>query len=98
MGNLFKDEGNLEDAKRCFKSSLAIEAGLCEAHFNLGVIYKTQGKLDQAINSYSQAVEVNPMLHEGWQSSNSFAAFVAFTWLALSCYPAANYPSQDLAC
>jgi predicted TPR repeat methyltransferase len=32
------------------------------------VIYKAQGNLDLAIKSYSQAVGVNPMLHEGYNS------------------------------
>ena len=37
-----------------------IEAGLCRGHNNLGIAFKEQGKLDEAVACYCRALELRP--------------------------------------
>ena len=47
-GQPAEDQGQLDDAAAHFERALALKPGLFPAHFNLGDIFHSQGKLEQA--------------------------------------------------
>ena len=49
---------------RPFKRPLPINANNIESHINLGVLFKKQGQLNKAIESYQKALEINPLHRE----------------------------------
>jgi tetratricopeptide (TPR) repeat protein len=59
-GMAIGQQGRYEDAFNVFAGAV----GQAEAHANLGYIYTTQGKREEAINAYRQALMLNPNLKQ----------------------------------
>ena len=49
----------------CYRRVLELKPDLAEAHNNLGIVFKDQGKLDEAVACYRRALELKPDLCQG---------------------------------
>src|SRR3954468_3928976 len=52
----------MEEAERYFKKALELKPDRAETHFNLGVVYRRQQKVKEAIAELEQAVKLDPQL------------------------------------
>jgi tetratricopeptide (TPR) repeat protein len=86
-GTVLKNRDNmLRDAEAECRSGLAIDPGMPEAHFTLGMILKDEGKLDDAVNEFNEAVKLDPQYSEAYsglgvaklQQGDNAAAAAAF--------------------
>ena len=59
-------EAMLSQAEAEAKQALSIDPGMPEGHVTLGNIYKEQGKIDDAINSYKEATNLDPKYSEAY--------------------------------
>lgn len=57
-------ESDPKTAKKLYKRALALQPTFADAHYNLGVLYAENSKLEQALVSYNLAVHFNPNLTE----------------------------------
>ncbi len=79
-------ESLLKSAEAECKQGLAIDPGMPEAHYTLGMIYKEQGRLDDSVNEFKQATQIDPQYSEAFaglgvvklQQSNLVDAMTAF--------------------
>lgn len=49
-----------EAAEICFRAAISVNSKRSDAHFNLGVTLKEQGRLDEAVDSYRRAIALKP--------------------------------------
>ncbi|MGB3536473.1 MAG: glycosyltransferase [Microcoleaceae cyanobacterium] len=68
LGNLFKETGNLIEAKTAYQNILHIDPSLAIAHYNLGMTLRAMGKYSEAIAAYRQAIVLNPEAAEAYQN------------------------------
>jgi tetratricopeptide (TPR) repeat protein len=57
LGSAYYAAHDLDAALREFQQALALSPGLAHAHYYLGVIYKAQGKNDQAREELNQVID-----------------------------------------
>ncbi len=62
LGNAYFEKGMLGEAAGNYLRAIRIQPVLAEAHFNLGLVYQNQHKLDLAIEAYERALRLRP----GW--------------------------------
>ncbi|HEY1784247.1 MAG TPA: tetratricopeptide repeat protein [Pirellulales bacterium] len=62
LGNVFKDQGKLDEAAARYRHAIALKPELFQAHNNLGNVLLAQGKLDEAMARYEQALAIRPDL------------------------------------
>jgi len=67
LGAALMTSGNLEAAARAFERSVEIEPGR-GAYSNLGTLYYYLGRMDEAVATYSKAIEFAPQSFELWGS------------------------------
>jgi tetratricopeptide (TPR) repeat protein len=60
LGRIFLSVNRLKDAKDAFLKALEINRELIVAHQNLGLIYQRMGLHEKAIESYENAISLNP--------------------------------------
>ncbi|RLE31134.1 hypothetical protein DRJ54_01170 [Candidatus Acetothermia bacterium] len=70
LGNLYYDAGDLARAESAYKRAIEEDPKHISAHHNLGVVYRKQGKISQAVKMlkkarrlelrYPRRVELNP--------------------------------------
>ena len=53
--------GNLARARARYRQAIAIDPTLWEAHYNLGVLERTEEHLDEALHHFEAALEVQPV-------------------------------------
>ena len=68
LGNLFKDEGDLQAAEKAYKAALKIYPNFALGHYNLGLTLKAAGNLADAIAYYRQAIKLDPEHAEAHQN------------------------------
>lgn len=56
----------LKQAEDECKAGLQIDPGMPEAHYTLGMIYKDQGRLDEAVNEFNEATKIDPQYSEAF--------------------------------
>lgn len=56
----------LRNAEAECKQGLAIDPGMPEAHYTLGNVYRTQGRIDDALNEYKEAAKLDPEYSEAF--------------------------------
>src|ERR1035438_9506199 len=56
QGNVYLNNGKLEEAAECFRQAIARNPRYAEAYTNLGLIFQMQGNLDGAIRSEERRV------------------------------------------
>ena len=60
LGELYLDQGKLEEAKEYFEKSIAIDPSDYALAYNVAEILFNSGKTDEAINYYNLAIKTNP--------------------------------------
>ncbi len=61
LGSLYAIQGNYKKAKVLHRSALECEEGyFCEAHHNLGLIYRAEENYDKAYKHFLKAIELDP--------------------------------------
>ena len=58
-----------------FQTTLKLEPNFSQGHLNIGKVQKDKGQIDEAIDSYKKAIEINPGLSEA--RSNLALAYLA---------------------
>ncbi|MBX9667576.1 MAG: tetratricopeptide repeat protein [Candidatus Obscuribacterales bacterium] len=56
----------LRNAEAECKQGLAIDPGMPEAHYTLGNVYRTQGRVDEALSEYKEASRLDPEYSEAF--------------------------------
>lgn len=56
----------LKGAEDECKKGLALDPGMPEAHYTLGMIEKEQGRFDEADGEFSEATKIDPQYSEAW--------------------------------
>jgi tetratricopeptide (TPR) repeat protein len=51
---------NWSRPRRCYRQVLAAQPNLAEGHFRLGEALRGQGKFDEAVAAYRQAIDIKP--------------------------------------
>jgi tetratricopeptide (TPR) repeat protein len=60
LGNLLMRQGNLESSETALQQALAADqVCLDEAHFSLGLVYRSQGRLAEAKTHFESALEID---------------------------------------
>ncbi len=60
LGNVFLQQGPLDEAIAQFQKALAIEPFFEKAHYNLGTAFLEQRRTDEAIAQFRKALEIKP--------------------------------------
>jgi tetratricopeptide (TPR) repeat protein len=68
LGNLLKELGKLDSAKKAYENALEIDPKFGVAYHNLGLTLKAMGQLESAIEAYHQALKLNPYNPETHQN------------------------------
>lgn len=68
LGNIFKQEGELESAKTAYQMAIEIDQNLAISHYNLGMTLRGMGAYQEAIAAYQKAIELNPNSAETFQN------------------------------
>jgi predicted TPR repeat methyltransferase len=64
LGSILLSKNNLEEAVQSFTRALAVDSGDHVSRYYLGLCYHLSGKPSAALESYLEAVRLNPSLHE----------------------------------
>ena len=56
----------LNEAEKCFQTTIKLKPDFVEAHYNLGNAQKKLGKHSDALASYAQAIEKKPDFAQGY--------------------------------
>lgn len=68
LGNLLKDAGDLNSAKKAYETALKIDPNFAAGHYNLGMTLKALGLFVEAIACYQTAIKLNPYYAEAYQN------------------------------
>jgi glycosyltransferase involved in cell wall biosynthesis len=68
LGNLLKDAGDLNNAKKAYETALKIDPNFAAGHYNLGMTLKALGQFVDAIACYQKAIKLNPYYAEAYQN------------------------------
>ncbi|MBD2436608.1 glycosyltransferase [Nostoc sp. FACHB-110] len=68
LGNLLKDAGDLNSAKKAYETALKIDPNFVAGHYNLGMTFKALGLFMEAISCYQTAIKLNPYYAEAYQN------------------------------
>ncbi len=60
LGMCCFQEGDLGQAEACFKKAIQLDFGLIEAHFNLGALVQSAGRMQEALPHFKEVVTANP--------------------------------------
>lgn len=89
LGTDLMNQGQLEEARSLFQTTLELEPTSAEAHVHLGIIHRQQGWMEEAISSYKTAISLQPSLVEAhWNLYELFTSFDNFAAArkAADCY------------
>lgn len=62
FGNAHRRAGDREAAIEAYRSALALNPGIADAHNNLGITLQELGRLDEAVAAFRAALAINPAL------------------------------------
>jgi tetratricopeptide (TPR) repeat protein len=60
LGNIYQEQGRLDDAVGCFERALRLRPDAIELHNNLGAVLQDLGRLDDAVGCYRRALALRP--------------------------------------
>ena len=66
LGELFAQQGRLDEAAKHFASALEINPRFAHARHNMGMMLVQRGKLDEAIDEFSKAVAIDPQFVDAY--------------------------------
>ncbi|MBU7581317.1 MAG: glycosyltransferase [Nostoc sp. TH1S01] len=68
LGNLLKDAGDLNNAKKAYEAALKIDPDFATGYYNLGMTLKALNLFTDAIACYQKAIKLNPYYAEAYQN------------------------------
>ncbi|OCQ96795.1 glycosyltransferase [Nostoc sp. MBR 210] len=68
LGNLLKDAGDLNNAKKAYETALKIDPDFATGYYNLGMTLKALNLFTDAIACYQKAIKLNPYHAEAYQN------------------------------
>jgi glycosyltransferase involved in cell wall biosynthesis len=68
LGSLFKEAGDLKNAKMAYEMTVRIDPNFATGHYNLGLVLKAMGLFVDAIASYQKAIRLNPKYADAYQN------------------------------
>lgn len=68
LGNLCKEQGELQAAQELYHTALEIDPNFAVAHYNLGMTLKAMGQFMPAITAYQTAIQLNPNYADAYQN------------------------------
>lgn len=60
LGQIYYQQGRLQDATDCFLLAVCFHPGLANAHYNLGALALRRGATDEAHQCFSKAIDADP--------------------------------------
>jgi tetratricopeptide (TPR) repeat protein len=86
-----------------YLNAVQTDPTLAEAHYNIGVSFAAQGKVEEAENAFRESLRYNPDLYEAkfalgrcYQTTNSFGMAYVYYTAARDCRPDAAEPLYHL--
>jgi tetratricopeptide (TPR) repeat protein len=73
-GDVLQRAGRFSGAEEAFKMVLQLDPDSFKAHYNLGVTYGNQGRIDEAVTEYESALEIGPNHPEASLAHNNLGA------------------------
>ena len=73
-GDVLQRAGRLEGAEEAFQMVLQLDPDSFKAHYNLGVTYGNQRRIDDAVAEYEKALEIGPNHPEASLAHNNLGA------------------------
>jgi len=64
-GTVLQERGELENAEKCYRKALALNFN-AQGHFNLGTVLYGQGRHQEAIQAFREAVRLAPQFADAW--------------------------------
>ncbi|MBD2595288.1 glycosyltransferase [Nostoc spongiaeforme FACHB-130] len=68
LGNLLKDAGDLNNAKKAYETALKIDPDFATGYYNLGMTLKALNLFTDAIACYQKVIKLNPYYAEAYQN------------------------------
>jgi protein O-GlcNAc transferase len=68
LGNVFQDQGKLNEAILCYQKAVELEPNFAEAYNNMGTSFQAQGKSHKAITCYRKVLELRPGFAEAYNN------------------------------
>lgn len=96
-GNLLLDEGKLDEAAALYAEAVSADATNAKALINLGFVLAEQGRSDQARDALTQAVKLDPWLHDAHYLLGNLAKMRAEVSKAVEHYQQALAVKRDFA-
>ena len=62
QGALYLSKGEFQKAEFEFKTAIELSPGYAEAYSNLGLVYKRENKLNEALAAFTKATQLNQYL------------------------------------
>eukprot|EP00968_Pinguiococcus_pyrenoidosus_P022519 scaffold3283_cov237-Pinguiococcus_pyrenoidosus.AAC.6 len=97
LGNLFKVQGNLEEAKRCYLEAIRIKPDFAIAWSNLAGIFKETGQLGTAVAYYREAIRLCPSFADAHSNLGNALKEQGHIVDAMECYRASIKLRPDFA-
>ena len=66
QGDLLRDKGDLEGAIAAYSEAICLKIQNARPYFSRGRAYLQKGKLDKAMADSSKAIQLDPMMAEGY--------------------------------
>ena len=57
----------MKEAVHCYVTAIRLMPNFAAAHSNLGSVLKEQGKLEEALAHYHEAVTIDPLFSDGYR-------------------------------
>ncbi|MGI9263402.1 MAG: sulfotransferase [Gammaproteobacteria bacterium] len=67
LGGVLTQSGREEEAEQAFRQALDLDPESPDAHFGLGLLAVSEGRLDDGIGEFRQALEKKPHFAQAWQ-------------------------------
>jgi len=66
LGVTYHKKGDLTNAERALKESIAIDPSYSDAHYNLGVVYWNKKEIDKAIDCFKNTIKLLPSYFDAY--------------------------------
>ncbi|MGL5082023.1 MAG: tetratricopeptide repeat protein [Microcoleaceae cyanobacterium] len=68
LGSLYKEAGDLPEAKTLYEQMLSIDPSFAMGYYNLGMTLRAMGQYSEAIAAYETAIQLDPDYAEAYQN------------------------------
>lgn len=67
QGNRYSEDGNYDEAIKCYKMALDIKPGYVEAYYNMGLVWHKVGNFKEAVRLYNIVICLSPDFAEAYK-------------------------------